>query len=42
MSRYVTPASKHASKIGTLKSGSTELRTASARVSRMSAPTASF
>ena len=30
MSRYVTPASKHASKIGTLKSGSTALSTASA------------
>ena len=42
MSRYVTPASKHASKIGTLKSGSTEFRTASARVSRISATTASL
>jgi hypothetical protein len=36
MSRYVAPASRHASKIGTLKSGSTEFRTASERVSRMS------
>ena len=36
MSRYVTPASKHASKIGTLKSGSTAFRTASASVSRIS------
>ena len=37
MSRYVTPASKHASKIGTLNSGSTAFSTASARVSRISA-----
>ena len=42
MSRYVTPASKHASKIGTLKSGSTAFRTASARVSRISATIASL
>jgi hypothetical protein len=39
MSRYVTPVSKHASKMGTLKSGSTEFRTASARVSLMSSAT---
>ena len=42
MSRYVAPASRQASKIGTLKSGSTEFRTASARVSRMSATTESL
>ena len=41
MSRYVTPASKQASKIGTLKSGSTALSTASGRVSRISASTLS-
>jgi hypothetical protein len=41
MSRYVTPASKQVSKIGTLKRGSTAFRRTSARVSRMSAATAS-
>ncbi len=41
MSRYVTPAAKQASKTGTLKTGSTALRTASGRVSRISSSTAS-
>jgi hypothetical protein len=41
MSRYVTRASKHESKIASLKTGSTALSTASARVSRISAMTSS-
>jgi hypothetical protein len=40
MSRYVTPASRHASKTGSLKRGSTALSTASARVARTSSTTA--